>query len=150
MLPRAGARILLISPPPLDEDAWAGWCEARYGVPKGAESNRDHATTAAYAAACVRVGAETGIPTLDLHSELLAQDDWKALLGDGLHPNAKGGEAIFRAVRGAINVHFPDLSPGQYGDEALGKLPLDFPDHKAIDIDAIDESFARHRELHRR
>lgn len=44
------------------------------------------------------VCAEQGVSFMDLHSDWLKRD-YRRLLADGLHPNPKGHELIFRAVK---------------------------------------------------
>ena len=69
---------------------------------------------------------------------------------DGLHPNAEGGKVIGTAVLGAIASHFPELKPASFFDPDPAKLPLDFPDHKSIDIGDLEGSFAAHEERKRK
>lgn len=128
------ARVLLITPPPVDVEKWHTHCIATYpGYDKDAEPNRAFAVTQSYAEACAKLGAEMRTPTLDLHAAFAARDDWKALLLDGLHPNADGGKAIADEVIGAIHKFYPELRPSSFFDPDPAKLPLDFPDHKNID-----------------
>ena len=72
------------------------------------------------------------------------------LLSDGLHPNPKGGEFIAKSVLGAIEAHFPDLRPSSFFDDDPTKLPLDFPDHKAVDADDWVQSVKAHEEKTRK
>ena len=138
-----GARVLLITPPPCDHEAWHAYCAANYGdVPKDADPNRLFEVTKQYAQAVVRLGAETGTPTLDLHGKFEERADWKALFKDGLHPNIAGGQFIGEEVLAAIAHHFPELLPSA--------LPMDFPDHKAIDVDRIDGTFEAYAIEHKR
>ena len=145
-------RVLLITPPPCDGDGWHAHCIKTYApdYKPDCEPNRNFETTAAYAAACVQLGAETGTPVLDLHTAMSSRADWKSLLSDGLHPNAEGGKVIGTAVLGAIASHFPELKPASFFDPDPAKLPLDFPDHKSIDIGDLQGSFAAHKERKRK
>lgn len=142
----APPRILLITPPPCDGDGWHAHCVKTYAPDYKAdcEPNRSFENTAKYAAACVKLGAETSTPVLDLHSAMASRADWKSLLHDGLHPNADGGKVIASAVLEAIGKHFPELKPGSFFDADPAKLPLDFPDHKAIDLEDVEGSFVAH------
>ncbi|XP_068534657.1 isoamyl acetate-hydrolyzing esterase 1 homolog isoform X2 [Anas acuta] len=54
-------RIILITPPPLQESAWEKECLA-----KGDKLNRCNATTGQYAQACVQVARDCGTDVLDL------------------------------------------------------------------------------------
>jgi len=139
------ARVLLITPPPCDEEAWGRYCVGRYGLSDDAEPNRSFGNTRRYAEAVVALGAETGTPTLDLHTAFTAHADWRACLSDGLHPNAAGGRLIGKAVFDQIGKHYPELLPGAFGEEDnLYQLPMDFPDHKSIKPESIDAAFKEH------
>jgi lysophospholipase L1-like esterase len=59
-------RVVLVTPPPLDESAWAKKC-AKEGRPL----DRRAATTQKYAETCVKLANELMIPVLDLHTLIL-------------------------------------------------------------------------------
>ena len=45
----------------------------------------------------------------------------------------KGGPNVAYLAAFNTQAHFPELRPSFYGDPAAaGKLPLDYPDHKAV------------------
>ena len=56
-----------------------------------------------------------------------------------------GGKFIATAVLRAIETHFPELKPSSFFDSDPAKLPMDFPDHKAIDVKDVQGSFSAHR-----
>ena len=68
-----------MTPPPVDEVAWAVTTEA--ASPQ--EANRTQALTADYARAAVEVGAELGVPTLDLNAAFAAQANWRDMCVSG-------------------------------------------------------------------
>ena len=107
-----GARVLLITPPPVDEGDWLRHVNAMCGrpVPADAEPDRRAAITAEYARVCVEVGLSTHTPVLDLNSLMTAAEDTSSMLCDGLHPNEKGGEFIYTALLAALSEHFPELT----------------------------------------
>ena len=107
-----GARVLLITPPPVDEGDWLRHVNAMCGrpVPADAEPDRRAAITAEYARVCVEVGQSTHTPVLDLNSLMTAAEDTSSMLCDGLHPNEKGGEFIYTALLAALSEHFPELT----------------------------------------
>lgn len=146
------SRVLLITPPPVDDPAWARFTNQKPpGLPADTEPNRMMAVTATYAAACVKVGTETQTPVLDLNTLLSSRDGWRGLFSDGLHPNEAGGEAMNELIEEAIFTHYPELRPSFYDDEeAEGKMTLDFPDWKQLmqqrTPEAIDAAFAAHEE----
>ena len=137
------ARVLLITPPPVDEDSWKRNAIEKYGVPEAAPANRNLEFTRKYATACVALGAELGVPTVDLYAAFLAREDWPAasLLHDGLHPGPAGNGVIGKAVLAAIAKHYPELMPQSYEDHDETKLRMDAPDHKDVDIDDLDATF---------
>ncbi|RKP25606.1 SGNH hydrolase-type esterase domain-containing protein, partial [Syncephalis pseudoplumigaleata] len=59
-------RVILVTPPPLDEALWAKDC-AKDGRPL----DRRAATTQKYAEACVKLARDLHVPVLDLHSLIL-------------------------------------------------------------------------------
>ncbi|XP_072417621.1 isoamyl acetate-hydrolyzing esterase 1 homolog isoform X2 [Chiloscyllium punctatum] len=54
-------KVIMVTPPPLDESAWEKEC-----IAKGSKLNRYNSVTNQYAAACVKVAEECGIDVLDL------------------------------------------------------------------------------------
>jgi len=73
------AKIVLITPAPIDESL---------------PHNRLNADLTQFAAACVRVAAQTGCRCIDLYARMAARADYPALLSDGLHFNAAGYEFL--------------------------------------------------------
>jgi lysophospholipase L1-like esterase len=141
------ARILLLTPPPCAVADWHQWCASRFGfAAEDKDPNRAFDVTARYAEAVVRLGAETATPVCDVHAAFLGRADWARLLVDGLHPNAAGGGAIAEAVIGAVRAHYPELEPETWDGPRAACLPLDFPDHKGIDVDDVAGSFRAHAE----
>ena len=51
-----------------------------------------------YARACVEIGAQLGVPTVNLWSAFQQQSSWQSMFKDGLHPNAEGGAFIYGQV----------------------------------------------------
>jgi len=139
------ARILLLTPPPIDDKAWASKLHSEYGIPSSADPNRLNSVTRTYAQACVETGAQLHVPTVDLWSAFQTQNAWQSMFSDGLHPNAEGGAFIYGQLRLAITAHFAELLPGRFGEELPSKLPLDFPDHKNLNLADLPNSFQRHR-----
>eukprot|EP00075_Anas_platyrhynchos_P021760 XP_027311013.1 isoamyl acetate-hydrolyzing esterase 1 homolog isoform X1 [Anas platyrhynchos] len=82
-------RIILITPPPLQESAWEKECLA-----KGDKLNRRNATTGQYAQACVQVARDCGTDVLDLWTLMQKNQDFSAYLSDGLHLSAKGNSFL--------------------------------------------------------
>ncbi|XP_074009605.1 isoamyl acetate-hydrolyzing esterase 1 homolog [Numenius arquata] len=82
-------RIILITPPPLQESAWEKEC-----VAKGDKLNRRNATTGEYAQACVQVARDCGTDVLDLWTLMQKNQDFSSYLSDGLHLSAKGNSFL--------------------------------------------------------
>ncbi|NXI42112.1 IAH1 esterase, partial [Galbula dea] len=82
-------RIVLITPPPLQESAWEKACLA-----KGDKLNRCNATTGEYAQACVQVARDCGTDVLDLWTLMQKNQDFSSYLSDGLHLSAEGSNFL--------------------------------------------------------
>ncbi|NXN94269.1 IAH1 esterase, partial [Rhinopomastus cyanomelas] len=82
-------KIILITPPPLQESAWEKECLA-----KGYELNRRNATTGEYAQACVQVARACGTDVLDLWTLMQENQDFSSYLSDGLHLSTKGNRFL--------------------------------------------------------
>ncbi|NWU89871.1 IAH1 esterase, partial [Upupa epops] len=82
-------RIILITPPPLQESAWEKECLA-----KGYKLNRHNATTGEYAQACVQVARDCGTDVLDLWTLMQENQDFASYLSDGLHLSTKGNSFL--------------------------------------------------------
>jgi len=139
-------RVLLMTPPPCDHIAWKNFCVSTYGVPEDADPNRRFENTEVYAKACLEVGSQTGTPAVDVHSAFAKRSNWQELFSDGLHPTAAGDAVIAEEVLAAIKKHYPEMQPSSFFDPSPQKLPLDFPDHKAVDVGDVPGCFKRHIE----
>ncbi|XP_064506569.1 isoamyl acetate-hydrolyzing esterase 1 homolog isoform X1 [Pseudopipra pipra] len=82
-------RVILITPPPLQESAWEKACLA-----KGDKLNRCNATTGQYAQACVQVAKDCGTDVLDLWTLMQKNQDFSSYLSDGLHLSPKGNSFL--------------------------------------------------------
>ncbi|XP_056175758.1 GDSL esterase/lipase At5g45920 isoform X2 [Syzygium oleosum] len=108
-------QILLISPPPIDEDARLKfpYVDNPMGMPE-----RTNEAAGAYAKACVSVAAECGFPVVDLWTKMQRFPDWgKACLRDGLHLTQTGNRIVFDEV--IMKLRDVGLS--------LESLPVDLP-----------------------
>ncbi|XP_078502912.1 isoamyl acetate-hydrolyzing esterase 1 homolog isoform X2 [Lissotriton helveticus] len=83
-------KIILITPPPLEESAWEKWC-----LEKGYPLNRCNTTVGEYAKACVQVANSCGVDVLDLWTLMQKENpDFSCYLSDGLHLSAMGNEFV--------------------------------------------------------
>ncbi|ACI65491.1 predicted protein, partial [Phaeodactylum tricornutum CCAP 1055/1] len=89
--------VILVTPPPVLESAWADFLQTRAdttGETRG--SDRDNTTTRLYGERLQRVGIKLSCPVLDCWN-LLGGDseDRGRYLSDGLHLNPAGNRAVF-------------------------------------------------------
>ena len=97
---------------------------ATYGVVLP-QAERTNEAAGRYAAACRDLGAELGLPVLDLWTELQAEADWATrLLCDGLHLTEAGNRRVGELLVRAVQARWPELRP-----EAM---PLDVPEWSAL------------------
>ncbi|XP_011045900.1 PREDICTED: GDSL esterase/lipase At5g45920-like [Populus euphratica] len=88
--------ILLITPPPIEEDARVRhpYIENPSGLPE-----RTNEAAGAYDQACMSVAKECGCPVVDLWIKMQECLDWKkAYLSDGLHLTQAGNRIVFEEV----------------------------------------------------
>ncbi|KAL5729950.1 hypothetical protein ACHQM5_002837 [Ranunculus cassubicifolius] len=115
------AVVLLITPPPIDEDGRLKNCcqDDSSGLPE-----RTNEAAHAYAKECVGVAAECGVPVVDLWSEMQLFRNWeKTLLSDGLHLTPTGNKIVFEQVVGLLKKE----------GISLETLPVDLPFFQDID-----------------
>jgi lysophospholipase L1-like esterase len=74
------------------------------------EPERTNEVAGQYAAAVEEVGAELGLPCLNLWQAFQAEQDWQhRLLSDGLHLTAEGNACLYRLLQQLIDQRFPAL-----------------------------------------
>lgn len=91
-----GTNIILITPPPIDEDARLlhPYVEDPSGL-----SERTNEAAGAYAKACVAIARQCGIQVVDLWTKMQQFPNWKnAYLSDGLHLTQDGNKIVFEEV----------------------------------------------------
>ncbi|KAK7306574.1 hypothetical protein VNO77_44523 [Canavalia gladiata] len=121
--------VLLITPPPIDEEA-----RIRYPYVDNPEGLPERTNEAAgeYARACIAVAGECGIPVVDLWTKLQQFPDWKNHhLSDGLHLTQSGNQVVFEEVIAKLK------------DEGLSpeSVPVDLPLLSDIDLNDPLKSF---------
>ncbi|KAK7319788.1 hypothetical protein RJT34_04513 [Clitoria ternatea] len=90
------SHILLITPPPIDEDARLKYpySDNPQGLPE-----RTNEAAGEYARSCIAVAEECGVPVIDLWSKMQQCPDWgKEYLCDGLHLTRSGNRVVFEEV----------------------------------------------------
>lgn len=108
--------VLLITPPPIDEDGRLRYpyADNPQGLPE-----RTNEAAGEYARACVAVAGECGIPVIDLWTKMQQFPDRRKdyLSDDGLHLSPSGNRVVFEEVIKKL------------GDEGLSveSMPVDLP-----------------------
>ncbi|MCL7035420.1 hypothetical protein MKW94_021614, partial [Papaver nudicaule] len=88
--------ILLITPPPIDED---GRIRHPFGDSSSGLPERTNEAAGAYAKACVEVADECGVIGVDLWTKMQQCPNWeKSCLSDGLHLTPNGNKIVYEEV----------------------------------------------------
>ncbi|CAB4473795.1 SGNH hydrolase [Rhizophagus irregularis] len=100
-------RILLVTPPPLNEEA---------RVKHKGLKDRKSDVTAKYAQACVDLANELNVPVLNLWKLMtdkvtLTNVTLNDLLSDGIHFSSFGNETLFHELLDTIRKNWPELDP---------------------------------------
>ncbi|XP_027339023.1 GDSL esterase/lipase At5g45920 [Abrus precatorius] len=116
--------VLLITPPPIDDDARLRfpYVDNPQGLPE-----RTNEAAGEYARGCIAVAGECGVPVVDLWTKMQQFPDWrKSHLSDGLHLTQSGNRVVFEEVIAKLR------------DEGLSleSMPVDLP--LIADIDPND------------
>ncbi|KAL8118351.1 GDSL esterase/lipase At5g62930 isoform X2 [Apium graveolens] len=124
--------VLLITPPPIDEDGRFKYARSLYGDKAMKLPERTNEVTGLYAKQCIELAEELGIPSINLWSKMQETDGWqKKFLNDGLHLTPEGNEVVHLEVT-RIFAEL-GLSPTE--------MPLDFPHHSKIDPETPEKAF---------
>ncbi|KAI8099006.1 SGNH hydrolase [Halteromyces radiatus] len=120
-------RLILITPPPVNESQWKKRCDEN-----GDEMSRSAEITQKYASMVGQVGEEQQVVVINLWSRLMekASEDEKNLsdfLFDGLHLNSNGYKVLFDLFMETIQSRFPEIDPNNIEMEIPGwrDLPLE-------------------------
>ena len=132
-------RLLFITPPPVDDAAWARDCAKRAADPgsgfgallagSALAPNRTTALVKPYVDAMKRVARSMSIPIVDLFEALRAvpEADFSAQFVDGLHFSETGQRRVASLVLDAVRTHFPRLA--SMNSDAV---KCDYPDWKHL------------------
>ncbi|CAI5476660.1 unnamed protein product [Closterium sp. Yama58-4] len=122
-------RVVLITPPPVDEAGRMEFAKAMYGEQCMKEPERTNEVTGKYAAAVREVAEACGsVPVIDLWTVLQQQPNWQALLSDGLHLAPAGNKVLFEQLSSLLQSS-ADWTPPLVQES----MPWDFPEHINID-----------------
>lgn len=104
------ARVVVLTPPAVDEFGWRAFCEKAY---KGDGDGRSNERLAPYALAAKTAAERHGALVVDLHAATLATTGWaQRLLSDGLHFSAGGNKLVYELLSEAIVTELNAVAPG--------------------------------------
>tara|TARA_B100000674_G_scaffold142522_1_gene112139 strand:+ start:636 stop:1460 length:825 start_codon:yes stop_codon:yes gene_type:complete len=142
-------RILFITPPPVDDEAWMRDCSTRAADPasgfgdllRGDEPNRTNAGIKPYVEAMKRVARALDVPIVDLHQYLEFSNGHvdETQFVDGLHFSEAGQRQVASCVVDAVRASFPQLAR-----RASDAIKCDFPDWKHLDAVKFPEQITNH------
>jgi lysophospholipase L1-like esterase len=145
-------RILFITPPPVDDEAWLRDCATRAAQPglgfgsllNDTAPNRTNAGVKPYAEAMKRVARFYDIPVVDLHAALEFSNGEvdETQFCDGLHFSEAGQRQVASLVIDALRQHFPALA-----SRASDAVKCDFPDWKDLDARGFAAQISHHRDV---
>ncbi|CAI9767342.1 unnamed protein product [Fraxinus pennsylvanica] len=124
--------IVLITPPPIDEQGRLEFARSLYGDKATELPERTNEMAAVYAKQCVELAEELGLPSINLWSKMQKIEGWqKKFLSDGLHLTAEGNAIVHEEV---VKV---------FGEAGLSapNMPYDFPHHSEIDGKNPEKAF---------
>ncbi|XP_039123876.1 GDSL esterase/lipase At5g45920 isoform X1 [Dioscorea cayenensis subsp. rotundata] len=123
--------IVLITPPPIDED---GRLKNPYENNSSGLPDRTNEFAGAYAKACVAIAKESDLPVIDIWSKMQSFPGWeKSFLSDGLHLTALGNRIVFEEV--VLKLKEKGIS--------LEAVPIDLPLFTDIDTDNPHKSLCQ-------
>lgn len=103
-------KIILLTPPPVDETAWIEHKKLNYGASAGdlTESDRLNSSLTKYADKIRYIASERKLALLDLFEDMPVEGH----LIDGLHLSEKGNQFVTSGLKETIKKHFPELEGG--------------------------------------
>ncbi|XP_074565318.1 GDSL esterase/lipase At5g62930 [Curcuma longa] len=125
--------VVLITPPPVDEDGRKEYSRSLYGENAMKQPERTNDNTGAYARQCVELAKELNVPCIDLWSKMQETIGWQErFLSDGLHLTEEGNAVVHKeVVRVLIDHHLQ-----------AERMKYDFPHHSMIDGNHPEKAFA--------
>ncbi|GMH16792.1 hypothetical protein Nepgr_018633 [Nepenthes gracilis] len=124
--------VVLITPPPIDEDGRMEYARSVYGERAMKEPERTNEVTQIYAKHCIELAEELSLPSINLWAKIQETDGWqKKYLRDGLHLTAEGNEVVYNEVVGVF----------EKAGVSAAEMAYDFPHHSEIDAKNPQNSF---------
>ncbi|KAM5572026.1 hypothetical protein ABKV19_012215 [Rosa sericea] len=124
--------IVLITPPPVDEEGRNEYARSLYGEDARKLPERTNEAAGVYAKKCLELAEEMGIRSINLWSKLQETEGWqKKFLRDGLHLTPEGNAVVHQeVVRVFKEAWF-----------SADEMPYDFPHHSVIDGKNPEKAF---------
>ncbi|NP_001357595.1 GDSL esterase/lipase At5g62930 [Zea mays] len=124
--------IVLITPPPIDEEGRERFARSLYGQNARKLPERTNEMAGVYAGYCVELAREMCIPCVNIWSKMQETEGWQKLyLSDGLHLTQEGNAVVHKEVVEALrNAGFK-----------AEQMPYDFPHHSKIDGSCPEKAF---------
>ncbi|KAL8140027.1 hypothetical protein V2J09_006048 [Rumex salicifolius] len=124
--------VVLITPPPIDEDGRMNYARSVYGDKAMTKPERTNEVTGIYARACIELATELNLPSIDLWSKMQETINWqKKFLSDGLHLTPEGNTVVYEAVVRVFR------QAGLSSED----MPYDLPHHSHIDQNNPERAF---------
>ncbi|PWA58228.1 SGNH hydrolase-type esterase superfamily protein [Artemisia annua] len=124
--------IVLITPPPIDEEGRLEFAKSMYGEKAMKLPERTNEVTGDYANGCVEVAKEFGVSSVNLWSRMQETQGWqKKFLSDGLHLTPDGNKVVFEEVLKVFNGAWLSAID----------MPYDFPQYSDIDPHNPEKAF---------
>ncbi|XP_021650672.2 GDSL esterase/lipase At5g62930 isoform X2 [Hevea brasiliensis] len=124
--------IVLITPPPIDEEGRKQYAKSVYGDKAMELPERTNEMAGVYARQCVELAKDLGICSIDIWYKMQETEGWqKKFLSDGLHLTPEGNAVVYQEVVRVFN-------DAQLSAE---EMPYDFPHHSKIDGKNPEKAF---------
>ncbi|KAI1308233.1 Isoamyl acetate-hydrolyzing esterase 1 -like protein [Halotydeus destructor] len=129
-------KIIFMTPPKFYGEKFAHWYKMEFpeNFKVTGPLKRSDEQTALYAQACVQVGQELGVDTVNLHDIFSHDSRGEALLVDGIHFSAEGSKLLFEHL-------WPLVEPKVLKHAGADKLTQNFPDFIAVNRNDPSLSF---------
>jgi lysophospholipase L1-like esterase len=115
--------IIIMTPPPVDEERWAADCG-------DVKPDRLNNISSQYGDVCKQVAADHGCSVVDVF-EILGGNtgDYSHHLSDGLHLSGSGNTMLYEGLMAVIEEKYPELGPDdpEKNKEKPGILPMQEP-----------------------
>ncbi|CAL5052327.1 unnamed protein product [Urochloa decumbens] len=124
--------IVLITPPPVDEEGRERFARSMYGENARKLPERTNEMAGVYAGQCIELAREMHIPCVNIWSKMQETKGWQTLyLSDGLHLTPEGNAVVHKEVVKTLR------DAGLKAEE----MQYDFPHHSKIDGSCPDKAF---------